>query len=155
MMVPFERNYDKDKTLVKDPFLASKLVNELPGVLAWLVRGAIEYQQEGLNPPEKTKKARDEYRDEMDLLKDWISECCEVGDPETVSELSSKLWESWQEYASKKGELRYIPTSRSLGRRLSSKFKTAKGANGARKMLGIRVRVSADSDLFEDESGKQ
>lgn len=54
-----------------------------------------------------------------------------------------------------KGELRYIPTSRSLGRRLSSKFKTAKGANGARKMLGIRVRVSADSDLFEDESGKQ
>ncbi|HAV3281118.1 phage/plasmid primase, P4 family [Acinetobacter baumannii] len=155
MMVPFERNYDKDKTLVKDPFLASKLANELPGVLAWLVRGAIEYQQEGLNPPEKTKRARDEYRDEMDLLKDWISECCEVGDPETVSELSSKLWESWQEYASKKGELRYIPTSRSLGRRLSSKFKTAKGANGARKMLGIRVRISADSDLFEDESSKQ
>ena len=66
------------------------------------MRGAIEYQQEGLNPPEKTKKARDEYRDEMDLLKDWISECCEVGDPETVSELSSRLWESWQEYASKK-----------------------------------------------------
>ena len=25
---PFERNYDKDKTLVKDPFLATKLLND-------------------------------------------------------------------------------------------------------------------------------
>lgn len=154
MMVPFQRNYDADKTLVKDPDRTSKLLAEFEGVLAWLVRGALEYQQEGLNEPNKTKQARDEYRDEMDLLKDWISECCEVGDPESVSELSSNLWASWHEYAAKKGELRYIPTARSLGRRLSSKFKTAKGANGARKMLGIRVRVSADSDLFEDESIK-
>lgn len=144
MMVPFQRNYDADKTLVKDTNRSEKLSAEIEGVLAWLVRGALEYQQEGLREPGKTKAARDEYKDEMDLLKDWINECCELGTPETVWDLSANLWASWQAYAVKNGELRYIPTARSLGRRLSSKFRTAKGANGARKMLGIRVRVSAE-----------
>ncbi|MHA3063105.1 phage/plasmid primase, P4 family [Acinetobacter sp. ANC 4641] len=144
MMVPFTRNYDKDPNVKKDPSRSEKLLAELPGVLAWLVRGALEYQEQGLDEPKKTKQARDEYRDEMDLLKDWISECCEVGDPETISDLSANLWDSWQQYALRKGELRYIPTARSLGRRLSARFSTAKGKNGARKMLGIRVRESAD-----------
>ncbi len=144
MMIPFERNYDNDKTIIKDPFLSTKMRNELEGVLAWLVRGALEYQLEGLKAHNKTQKARDDYKDEMDLLKDWIEECCEVGDPDHVSDLSANLWNSWRLYAEAKGELRFIPTARSLGRRLSGRFKTAKGAKGARKMLGIRVVQSAE-----------
>ncbi|MDW5334809.1 hypothetical protein R7J16_20370, partial [Acinetobacter baumannii] len=49
MMIPFQRNYDADKSLVKDPNRSEKLQAELEGVLAWLVRWALEYQQEGLN----------------------------------------------------------------------------------------------------------
>ncbi len=143
MMLPFQRNYDEDKTLVKDPNRSEKLQSELEGVLAWLVRGAIEYQQDGLSEPAATKVARDEYRDEMDLLKDWISECCELGD---FRESSKNLWISWQQYAEFRKELRYIPTARALGRRLSGKFKTHK-SNGVFSYIGIRVRVSAE---FED-----
>lgn len=150
MMVPFTRNYDKDNTVKKDPNRSEKLAAELQGVLAWLVRGALEYQQYGLMEPGKTKSAREEYRDEMDLLKDWISECCELGEPDVVSDLSANLWNSWQQYAAQRGELRYIPTARSLGRRLSARFQTAKGKNGARKMLGIRVLESVDFDGLED-----
>ncbi len=140
MMVPFQRNYDADKTLVKDTNRSEKLLAEIEGVLAWLVRGALEYQQDGLREPGKTKAARDEYKDEMDLLKDWISECCELGD---YRESSLNLWLSWEQYANARKELRYIPTARSLGRRLSGKFKTLK-SNGKWVYLGIRVRVSAE-----------
>ncbi|MCH7333468.1 phage/plasmid primase, P4 family [Acinetobacter modestus] len=149
MMVPFQRNYDDDKTLAKDPDRTSKLLAELEGVLAWLVRGALEYQQDGLNEPGKTKAARDEYKDEMDLLKDWISECCELGD---FQEYSHNLWLSWEQYARTRNELRYIPTSRSLARRLNSRFKT-KRSNGKGFFLGIRVRVSAEfADLGADSN---
>lgn len=140
MMLPFQRNYDADKTLVKDPNRSERLQGELEGVLAWLVRGALEYQQEGLKEPTATKAARDEYRDEMDLLKDWINECCELGD---YRETSKNLWISWQQYAEFRKELRYIPTARALGRRLSGKFKTHK-SNGIFSYIGIRVRVSAE-----------
>ena len=141
MMVPFQRNYDADKTLIKDTNRSEKLLAEIEGVLAWLVRGALEYQQEGLREPGKTKAARDEYKDEMDLLKDWISECCELGD---YREASQNLWVSWEQFAKARNELRYIPSSRALGRRLASRFTTVKGTGGKREIVGIRVRVSAD-----------
>ena len=148
-MVPFQRNYDADKTLAKDPDRTSKLLAELEGVLAWLVRGALEYQQDGLNEHGKTKAARDEYKDEMDLLKDWISECCELGD---YRETALNLWVSWKQYAEARGELRYIPNSRALARRLNSRFKT-KRSNGKGFFLGIRVHVSAEfADLDADKN---
>ncbi|RZG47026.1 phage/plasmid primase, P4 family [Acinetobacter wuhouensis] len=141
MMLPFERNYDNDPNIIKDPFLSTKMRKELEGVLAWLVRGAIEYQLGGLKAHNKAQKARDDYKDEMDLLKDWIEECCEVGD---FRETSQNLWVSWRNYAESKGELKYIPTARSLGRRLSGKFRPTKGTGGVRMYAGICVRVSAD-----------
>lgn len=146
MMLPFTRNYDADKTLVKDPNRTEKLFAELEGVLAWLVRGAIEYQQEGLREPNKTKAAREEYKDEMDLLKDWVRECCEEGD---FRETSQNLWISWKGYAEARNELRYIPSSRALGRRLGGKYKTQR-SNGKGYYTGIRVRVDSETADFTE-----
>ena len=148
MMVPFTRNYDKDATVKKDPSRTEKLKQELQGILAWLVQGALEYQQKGLCEPAKTKAARDEYKEDMDLLSDWIRECCEEGD---YQDSSQNLWLSWQQYAEARKELRYIPTARALGRRLASRFKSVKGTGGKRMISGLRVvggDVSAD---FTDE----
>lgn len=146
MMVPFVRNYDKDPNVKKDTGRTEKLKDELQGVLTWLVRGAIEYQEFGLNEPQKTKDAREEYRDEMDLLKDWMSECCEIGD---FRETSQNLWVSWKQYADSKNELRYIPTARALSRRISGRFKIQK-SNGKGYFLGIRVRVADESEDFTE-----
>ncbi|WP_026057462.1 MULTISPECIES: phage/plasmid primase, P4 family [Acinetobacter] len=140
MMVPFERNYDADKTLIKDTNRSEKLLAEIEGVLAWLVRGALEYQQEGLREPGKTKAARDEYKEDMDLLGDWIRECCEEGD---FTESSQNLWVSWEQFAKARNEIRYIPTAKSLSRRLNSKYQSYR-SNGIKRFTGIRVHVSAE-----------
>lgn len=148
MMVPFTRNYDKDASVKKDPSRTEKLKNELQGVLAWLVQGALEYQQIGLNEPKQTKDAKEEYKDEMDLLGDWIRECCEEGD---FKETSQNLWISWKQYAEARNELRYIPSSRSLGRRMAGRFRAQK-SNGKMVTLGLRVRTDSISADFTEEN---
>lgn len=141
MLVPFTRNFDKDPTVTKDTGRAEKLKAEAEGILAWCVRGAVAYQREGLNPPAAVRQARDEYKSDMDLLAEWLDECCEVG-PAFV-ESSANLWASWEAFAKARGELRFIASSKALGRRLQSRgfdgFKNSYGLRG-RGLLGIRAR---------------
>jgi putative DNA primase/helicase len=138
--VPFTRNFDQDLTLVKDPERAEKLAAEASGILAWCVRGALAYQKVGLQPPGEVKKAREDYKSDMDLLAEWLEECCEVGP--TLVESNARLWASWEAFAKARGEIRFIPSAKSLGRRLQSKGMTpvqrCAGLSG-RGLIGLRV----------------
>ena len=77
-LIPFERDFDNDKTIIKDPLRAEKLKAELPGILSLIVRSAVRYQREGLSEPNSVRAARDSYRTQMDLLAEWLDDCCEV-----------------------------------------------------------------------------
>lgn len=143
--IPFTRNFDQDLTLTKDPDRAEKLAAEAQGILAWCVRGALAYQKDGLRPPAAVRKARDDYKSDMDLLGEWLDECCEVG-PNFV-ESNARLWASWEAFAKARGELRFIASAKSLGRRLQAKgmepVMNTYGLRG-RGLLGIRVRAVGD-----------
>lgn len=143
--VPFTRNFDQDLTLTKDPDRAEKLAAEAAGILAWCVRGALAYQKDGLQPPAAVRKARDDYKSDMDLLGEWLDECCEVG-PNHV-ESNARLWASWEAFAKARGELRFIASAKSLGRRLQSKgFEVVRDTAGlrGRGLVGLRVRQVGD-----------
>jgi len=143
--VPFTRNFDQDLTLTKDPDRAEKLAAEAAGILAWCVRGALAYQKNGLQPPAAVRKARDDYKSDMDLLGEWLDECCEVG-PSHV-ESNARLWASWEAFAKARGELRFIASAKSLGRRLQSKgFEVVRDTAGlrGRGLVGLRVRQVGD-----------
>lgn len=143
--VPFTRNFDQDLTVVKDPDRAEKLSAEARGILAWCVRGALAYRKEGLQPPATVRKAREDYKSDMDLLSEWLDECCELG-PSCVDS-NARIWASWEAFAKARGELRFIASAKSLGRRLQSKgFEVARGTAGlrGRGLVGIRVRQVGD-----------
>lgn len=145
--VPFTRNFDQDLTVVKDPDRAAKLADEAAGILAWCVRGALAYQREGLRPPAAVHKAHDDYKSDMDLLAEWLDECCEIG-PGFV-ESNARLWASWEAFAKARGELRYISTSKALTRRLDGRFEPLKNVPGpggqrVRGRRGIRVKQVGD-----------
>lgn len=145
--VPFTRNFDQDLTLTKDPDRAEKLAAEAAGILAWCVRGALAYQKDGLQPPAAVRKARDDYKSDMDLLGEWMDECCEIG-PNFV-ESNARLWASWEAFAKARGELRYISTSKALSRRLDGRFEPLKNVPEAdgkrgRGRRGLRVRQVGD-----------
>lgn len=143
--VPFTRNFDQDLTLTKDPDRAEKLAAEAAGILAWCVRGALAYQKDGLQPPGAVRKAREDYKSDMDLLGEWLDECCELG-PNHV-ESNARLWASWEAFAKARGELRFIASAKSLGRRLQSKgFEVVRDTAGlrGRGLVGLRVRQVGD-----------
>ncbi|MDL2226563.1 phage/plasmid primase, P4 family [Deltaproteobacteria bacterium OttesenSCG-928-M10] len=67
-----------------DPDILEKMKDEASGILAWLVRGCLEYQRQGLNPPEEVTNAGKLYRDSEDVVGRFIVECCEVNEAEEI-----------------------------------------------------------------------
>lgn len=82
-----------ERRAVKD--LDQQLLKEAAGILAWLVRGCILYQREGLKPPKAILEATEQYRRDEDLLADYIDECChrEPGAKEKGSALYKRFVE--------------------------------------------------------------
>jgi len=68
----------------KDEALKFKLLDELPGILAWAVRGCIAYQKDGLPDPQAVMLATNDYRKENDILGMFIDEACVVEDSATI-----------------------------------------------------------------------
>jgi len=86
----------------RDPKLPEKLETELEGILAWCVRGAVEWQREGLSEPEAVRSQTDEYQKEMDVLANFIYERC-VEAP-GISVVSSQLFRAWEMWCSDNNE---------------------------------------------------
>lgn len=72
-LIPFTVTIPPEK---QDKQLIEKLKDELPGILAWAVRGCLEWQREGLGLPEEIEQAVREYRNESDVIQQFIDECC-------------------------------------------------------------------------------
>jgi len=87
-----ERQRDKDLPL--------KLRAEASGILAWLVRGCIEWQRDGLNPPQAVLMATEKYRFSEDTIAEFIEACCyppEETEPEARVQYS-KLYHAFQDW---------------------------------------------------------
>lgn len=61
-----------------DRALSHKLRGEYPGILNWLIHGALEWQRHGLNPPREIVREVEAYRSDMDVLAAWIDEACTI-----------------------------------------------------------------------------
>jgi phage/plasmid-associated DNA primase len=76
--------------------LPVELAAELEGILAWAVRGAVEWYQHGLEEPAEVRAETDAYQKDMDVLASFIFERCVEGPGITaVSSQLFKAWEMW------------------------------------------------------------
>jgi putative DNA primase/helicase len=75
-LIPFPVKFSDDERITD--FRERYLLPELPGILSWAVRGCLEWQQQGLQPPLDVIEARNTYRQDMDLVGQFLLECCEV-----------------------------------------------------------------------------
>jgi P4 family phage/plasmid primase-like protien len=137
--IPFEVNFER--TGRRDLDRPRRLKAELSGILAWCVRGVFEYRKHGLRPSTVVQESRQEYRETMDLLSEFIETRCEVGP--TCRESTARLWVAWEVFARMRGELRLIPSAKGLGRRLRNRFKPAKWREDGvqtKGWMGIELR---------------
>lgn len=62
----------------RDKNLPDKLRAEYPGILNWIIEGALLWMKHGLNPPQEIAKEVEDYKSDMDLLQQWMGERCSV-----------------------------------------------------------------------------
>jgi len=98
-LVPFERVVPEGE---RDAKLADKLRAELPGILAWAVRGCLAWQRDGLGVSAKVKEATADYREESDRLGPFLAECCQTEPAAVVSRAAIYL--HYVEWSKAQGE---------------------------------------------------
>lgn len=125
----------------RDKHFAEKIISaELPGILAWAVKGCLLWQQEGLKEPDYVKKAISEYKTEMDSFTNFFEECCEVSDQDRVS--NKMLRATYDEWCKENGE--YALTQRPFSQKLLERgFTKRRNAAGVFEWYGFRLRGSA------------
>ncbi len=81
-----------------DLTLKETLKQERSGILAWLVRGCLDWQKYGLDIPPSVQMATDKYREDEDRLLLFIQECCIVAPHARVSPSALfKAYRDWHE----------------------------------------------------------
>ncbi len=100
-----ERPQDKD--------LHEKLKAEAGGIVAWLVRGWLDYCQQGLNPPAEIKTATSQYQQDEDFMGRFLSECCLV-DPKNPDQKvkAGDLHTALNEWCQEQGFIRSVGRKR-------------------------------------------
>ena len=93
-LVPFTVTIAPDK---RDVDLADKLIAEASGIMQWMIDGVIDYNEQGLNPPQSVRDATQSYFEDEDSLKQWIVDKCETGPDYWAS--PATLFDSWKTYA--------------------------------------------------------
>lgn len=137
-------------TAERDQALPAKLRQEHAGILAWAVRGCLEWQRIGLSPPAEVTNATAEYRADMDLVGAWIEACCVIS--ETAKASASALYSNYRRWTENNGAHPISVTK--FGLRLVTKgFEKEK--NGTISYLGIGLLDTSEGlEAFSYKSPK-
>jgi len=143
----------------RDPDMEEKLRQHLPGVAAWLVRGALEYQRLGLNPPEAIMDCTRERRESNDEVGEFLADCCDI---EKVTEGrepktrigASDLLDAFNFWFHKAKDQSYSYSARRFGDVMSKK-RFEKKKSGGMVYLGVSLarEFREELDKAKDSDG--
>ena len=132
LLIPFTQIFltnpdpEKPNERAADLHLAEKLRAERPGILAWLVKGCLEWQRQGLNPPESVKAATREYREAEDAIKTFLADKCVEGP--TLQVRAGLLYSTYRTWAEGNGERPM--TGNKFGRAMKELYDSGKDTSG-------------------------
>jgi len=136
-LIPFTVQIPDDQV---DKDLKYKLARESIGILNWAVDGALKWQQHGLHTPRVIESASEGYREEMDVLSQFVSEACDTGTEYTINASQLyKLYKSWAE-----DNVQYQMSNTKFGREMTNRFKKVHTRAGA---IYKGLKVKSDTRL--------
>ena len=135
-LIPFITRIEEEK---QDKHLEKKLMEERSGILNWLLQGTMRWFNEGLKAPSVITRATDEYRAEMDIIGNFIKECCvQIAGVEIKAREFFKCYQDW---CNENNE--HAVSERMLGLRLKDMGFGQKRSNDGRYWQGIHLKVHA------------
>lgn len=154
-MIPFNNTVPKSARILD---LEERLISEEgPGILAWLVRGAVEYFTEGgLREPQAVLAATDAYEHEQDTVKKFVEERCTLGSPavQGMTVASAALYNEYKNYCTMDGE---NPVShKTFTQRLKTGWDIQQTRSSSQRFYeGIRLVQDDTMSDREDSSGNR
>ena len=143
-LIPFTVNFEGRE----DRNLSERLKGGLPGILNWALAGCTAWREGALGSAAQIDTATQAYRDEMDVLGDFIDECCMVGVGEVVKKRD--LYETYVAWADKAKEK---PTSKiAFGRIIIHRVDGVKAdriSGGAHCWRGVGLKFGRDETSLE------
>lgn len=130
-LIPFTQSFvgREDKSL-KD-----KLKEEASGILARLVRGCLDWQKQGLNPPQIVRDATKAYREESDMLAPFFEAMCVLVSGARVQ--ANVLYAAYVRWHRETGQ-RDAMSQRAFGMRLRKIFMAVEGRQVFYEGIGLR-----------------
>ena len=133
--IPFTRVFAPEE---QDRQLADKLAAEQAGILAWIVRGAVNWYRHGLPTPAAVVAANAEYRADMDSVGQFIDERCELAADAAAS--AQTLYGSYRHHSNDNGR---SPVSTTMfGRTLSKRGFPPDKRGGVQYRVGLQLRTT-------------
>jgi putative DNA primase/helicase len=133
-----------------DRDLPRKLRMEKAGIFAWMVKGALDYLQKGLQVPAGVIAATAEYREESDPIGAFIRNACDVTGSDSDRESPEELFNAYMRYAKREGlsefkqatfTKRFPDQSRKSWKGLDGLMhQFRKGKSGTTVYYGVRVK---------------
>lgn len=133
--------------------LQERLVaEEGPGILAWIIQGAVDYAADGLRTPAEVLAATDEYRAEEDHMGRFIEDRCNVGGGDLVRTETADLRRAYDEWCREQHE--DAVTSQALGRALRARFNIGTTrSNGRRFYTNVTLYAPEDPEGDTAQTG--
>lgn len=147
-LVPFTVTIGEQE---RDPNLPDKLLAEMPGILAWAVRGCLAWQAQGLGTARSVTVATAAYRTEMDSVAAFLEDSCQEGEREQVG--ATALYSAYRSWAEATGERRISQTA--FGAELARLgFNKGRAHGGAVRYRGLALREEAGERVKAGEGGE-
>lgn len=155
-VIPFDVRFNKPDESPEEPHIDSALTGKLraeaEGILRWAVQGCLKWQTDGLEASGAIRRATSSYQAEMDILGNFIADCCIVIPHARTS--VSDMYEAYSKWCFDNGES--LLSQRSFGITLAHRrICQSKRGTGGRSIwqgIGLRELNHTEDDTTEQES---
>ncbi len=146
-LIPFTHSVPESER-IED--LQQRLVDEEgPGILAWIIRGAVGYAADGLDTPAEVLAATDAYRAEEDHLGRFIEDRCSAGGGEYARVEMAELRKAYDAWCKEQRE--DALTAQSFGRQLKQRFDVGTAKSNGRRFYTNVTLYAPETETESDD----
>ena len=135
-VIPFNRKFEGEN---RDPNIIHKLKEESSGILNRMIQGFRDWtEQELSNPPNQIKQATENYRNESDVVAQFVDDCVTiVGENESF--ISAKqIYEEYKNWHDENADGNLV-SKNLFGRRMKTLKHSSKKIGGKKVYVGLEI----------------
>ncbi|MFD7990762.1 phage/plasmid primase, P4 family [Streptomyces mexicanus] len=141
-LLPFQYKVPEEKKI--DGLADILVAEEGPGILAWIIQGAVEHFAHGLREPQSVKAATAAYAAEEDHIGRFLEECCTRGPAAHMRTETGRVRAAYEAWCHSEGE--QAMDARTFGRELKARGIVRKPSSGRYFYAGLGLIAEGDAE---------